>query len=99
MRRLRNCSRAGSSRWSAVVSQAVQQAANDAVRRAAANGASGGVTLAQLQQALDEQVRGIADQLTEFNAAHYLDIPDGARVATVRRVPPPALAPHELETH
>jgi hypothetical protein len=47
--------------------------------------------------AFDEQVRGVADQLSEHNAHEHLDVPDGARVAHLRRIPQPTLLPIELQ--
>ena len=49
-----------------------------------------GVTLEQLTRAFEAQVRGIVDQLKEQNVGHYTDLPDGVRVASLRRIPQPA---------
>jgi hypothetical protein len=52
-----------------------------------------------LARSLDEQIRSVVDQITEYNARHYLDLPDGVRVATVRRIPQPTFLPFDLQRH
>ena len=47
--------------------------------------------------AFHDQIRRIVEQLTQHNAENYLDLPDGMRVGNVRRIPQPALQPHQLE--
>jgi hypothetical protein len=47
------------------------------------------VTRQGLVRAFDEQIRATVDQLREYNVANYLDLPDGVRVATLRRLPQP----------
>jgi ATP-dependent 26S proteasome regulatory subunit len=54
------------------------------------------ITLAQLMRAFDDQIRALVDLLDEHNARHYLDLPDGVRVATVRRLPQPHALAIEL---
>jgi hypothetical protein len=56
-----------------------------------------GLSLEILIKAFDRQFRNVADQINEHNARHYLEVPDGVRVATVRRIPQPAILPIELE--
>jgi len=81
----------------ALIDRAVQQAATAASHAEAQGAPRPGVSFELLVQAFDQQVRGVADQLTEHNVAHYLDVPDGARVANLRRIPQPSLLPHELQ--
>ena len=47
--------------------------------------------------AIDEQVRNIVDQMTVHNAHSYLALPDGARVASVRRIDQPSVLSLQLE--
>jgi len=81
----------------ALVDRAVQEAAKAARREELRTSAPGGVTLELLVRAFDNQLRAIAEQLTEMNVRHYVDLPDGVRVATLRRVPQPVLLPQELQ--
>ncbi len=84
----------------ALVDRAVQDACGLAAQ-AEAEGAAGchGLTLELVAVSLDHQIRGIVDQLSEHNVGRYLDIPDGARVASVRRLPQPEVAPFLLQIH
>jgi ATP-dependent 26S proteasome regulatory subunit len=81
----------------ALVDRAVQQAAAEACRAERAGAARPGLSSALLVSTFDGQVRGIVDQLHRDNVSQYLDLPDGARVGTVRRIEQPALLPVELE--
>lgn len=81
----------------ALIDRAVQQAATVASHAEAQGAARPGISFDLLVQAFDQQVRGVADQLTEHNVTHYLDVPDGARVANLRRISQPSLLPHELQ--
>jgi ATP-dependent 26S proteasome regulatory subunit len=81
----------------ALVERAVQEAAKAARREELRTGETGGVTHLLLLRAFENQFRALADQLSEANARQYVDVPDGARVATLRRVPQPTLLPHELQ--
>lgn len=69
----------------AVVDQAVQQAAGWALD-AELNGDKEGITTTKLRDAFVIQIASIADQLTEYNAGHYLDLPSGARIENLRRL-------------
>ena len=40
-----------------------------------------------------------AEQVSDQTARQFLDLPDGVRVATVRRVPQPPLLPIEMQLH
>lgn len=84
----------------ALVDRAVQEACSLAAQ-AEAEDAAGchGLTLELLAVSLDRQIRGIVDQLSEHNVGRYLDIPDGARVASVRRLPQPEVAPFLIQCH
>jgi ATP-dependent 26S proteasome regulatory subunit len=81
----------------ALVRSAVNHAAEEAARAARGSTNDSGLTLEQLMRAFDQQVRGVADQLSEHNAHEHLDLPDGARVAHLRRIPQPTLLPIELQ--
>jgi len=78
----------------------VDRAFASACGRAAKEDAAGeaaGVGTELLVEAIDRQLRNVAEQLHEGNCARYLDLPDGARVASVRRIAPPAATPIELQ--
>jgi ATP-dependent 26S proteasome regulatory subunit len=81
----------------ALVERSVQEAAKAARREELRTGEAGGVTHLLLLRAFENQFRSLADQLSEANVRQYVDVPDGARVATLRRVPQPALLPQELQ--
>jgi ATP-dependent 26S proteasome regulatory subunit len=81
----------------ALVDRAVQDAAKAARREQLRTGSPGGVTEAELLRAFQLQFEAMVGQLTEMNIRHYVDVPDGARVATLRRVPQPNLLPHDLQ--
>lgn len=69
--------------------RAVQQAAFEA-RQAEMDGCEpAGLTVGQLLRAFDQQLRGIVEHLDQHNVGNYTDLPDGARVATLRRIPQP----------
>ena len=69
-----------------LVDRAVQQAA-DAASRAARRGETPvGLTADLLMTCFDEQVQSTAERLDIYNAASYLDLPDGQRLTAVRRV-------------
>ncbi len=57
-----------------------------------------GLTSELLIEALDQQVRGLVDGLHESNVGDYLDLPDGARVATLYRPRQSSVQPVRLET-
>jgi ATP-dependent 26S proteasome regulatory subunit len=72
----------------ALVDRAVQQAATEAAD-AEVEGGGSGITLEQLARAFESQIRGIVDQLNERNVGSYTTLPDGVRVATLRRLSRP----------
>jgi ATP-dependent 26S proteasome regulatory subunit len=80
-----------------LVDRAVQQACAEAVEIERQGADRPGLSLEMLMKALDRQCRAGADQINENTARHYLELPDGVRVATVRRVPQPAPLPIELQ--
>lgn len=69
----------------ALVDRAVQQAAAQACREHELGSERPGITTEMLCEALENQVRGIIDQLNEHNVSSYVDLPEGARVTRVRR--------------
>jgi SpoVK/Ycf46/Vps4 family AAA+-type ATPase len=86
----------------AILDSAVQQAANEAVQGELAGAGPAGIALENLMRAIDSKLRGIADQLREYNVGSYTDLPDGVRVATLRRIPQSAHLPiefHRTETN
>lgn len=74
----------------ALVDGAVQLAAREAAQAKLNGTAQDGITLEQLARAFDAQLRGIVGQLNEHNVGSYTDLPDSARVATLRRIPQPS---------
>jgi len=81
----------------ALVDRAVRQAAEETCRAESLGGGARGVKFESVVRALDEQIRSVVDQLTEHNAREYTDVPDGVRVATVRRLPRPSPSALELQ--
>jgi ATP-dependent 26S proteasome regulatory subunit len=57
-----------------------------------------GLTSELLIAALDQQVRGIVETLHEQNVHDYLDLPEGVRVASLRRPRQSSIHPVQLET-
>jgi ATP-dependent 26S proteasome regulatory subunit len=80
----------------ALVDRAVQAAATEACRKVDAESLSNGITLVQLARALDQQVMSIVAQVREQNVGNFTDLPDGMRVASLRRLPQPARLPIEM---
>jgi hypothetical protein len=74
----------------AVVEQAVATAIDQAVFQAEAGDAEAGLSAACLVESLRRHTDGLADNLTSHNAADYLDLPEHAAVASVRRLRSPA---------
>jgi ATP-dependent 26S proteasome regulatory subunit len=81
----------------ALVDRAVQQAADEACEHAVENNCAPAIRLEQLMRALNDQVLAIVGQLREQNAGSYLDLPDGVRVASLRRLPQPSYLPIEFQ--
>lgn len=81
----------------ALVDRAVQQAATAACRAELEGAEPAGITLGQLARAFDDQLRGIAEQLNQDNIGSYTDLPEGARVVSVRKIPQPDHLSFEFE--
>lgn len=80
-----------------LIDRAVQEA-SEAAANAQHRGASHpGLTAEMVTSAIHRQVRHIADLLTPHNCDKYLALPDGERVATVRRIPQPSVIPFQVE--
>jgi ATP-dependent 26S proteasome regulatory subunit len=75
----------------ALVERAVQAAAERGCRQEHAGLRGRGVTAADLMEEIHRQVAIQADQITEHNAAEYVDVPEGGRVMGVRKRPAPPL--------
>ena len=56
-----------------------------------------GLTTDLILAAFDRQIRSMCEQITEVNAHNYLPLPEGARVASVRRIEQPAIPFLDLE--
>jgi hypothetical protein len=69
----------------ALVDRAVQQAAMVACQSEVQDPAARGITRTHLMRALNSQVISLVTQLREQNVASYADLPDGVRVASLRR--------------
>jgi SpoVK/Ycf46/Vps4 family AAA+-type ATPase len=70
----------------AVIEQAIASAIDQAVFRAEAGHEDAGLSAAGLMEALRRHTDGLADNLTSHNVADYLNLPDHAAVASVRRL-------------
>ncbi len=80
-----------------LIDRAVQDASEISADAEYAGAACPGLTTELVLSAIDQQVRQIVDLLTPHNAGQYLTLPDGERVATVRRIEQPGVTPFELE--
>ncbi len=81
----------------ALVDRAVQEAAGEACLAERAGLDEPGLDSERIVEALDRQVRSIVDQLTRDNVGNYINLPEGARVADVRRLARSAPLPVEME--
>lgn len=81
----------------ALIDRAVQEACEEACDAEWRGAQDAGLCTVRLMTALDAQVRHIAEQLTPRTSGRYLTLPEGARVATVRRLEQPAVLAFELE--
>jgi len=78
--------------------EAISLAAAAAACRAERQGSGpAGLTLDLLRRAFAEQVRSTVEQLQPHNVSNYLTLPDGVRVASLRRLEQSAILPFELE--
>jgi len=72
----------------AVVEQAVANAVDRIAHHSAHNGRTEcGMSIAELMQSLYHVVDSLVDNLTAFNAHDYVDLPEQAAVAHIRRLP------------
>lgn len=81
----------------ALSDRAVQQAATQACYTERSGLDEPGLSSDMLIEAFERQVHSVVDQLTRDNVGNYLNIPDGVRVAEVRRLTQPSVLPFELE--
>jgi len=81
----------------ALVDRAVQEACKEACDAEWLGEEDPGLSTVRLMTALDAQVRHIAEQLSAQTCGRYLTLPEGARVASLRRLPQPAVLALELE--
>ncbi|HEX6813628.1 MAG TPA: ATP-binding protein [Planctomycetota bacterium] len=73
----------------ALVDRAVQEAAARAARNEAEGRNATGLDAQQLMTALWSQIQATVDQLRPENVADHVNLPDGVRIASVRRIPTP----------
>lgn len=73
----------------------VKRAVEDAAKKSCYGGFPGdgvdGLTAAQVITAFDRQIRALSDQFHAGNIDQHVTVPDGVRVANIRRIPQPAL--------
>jgi hypothetical protein len=81
----------------ALIDRAVRQAAEDAAQAEDRGTAQPGLSLQQLMRSFNDQIASVVAQIDEHNTGRYVDLPDGVRVATVRRIPQPSHLPIELQ--
>ncbi len=81
----------------ALIDRAVRQAAEEAAQAEDRGSAQPGLNLEQLMRTFNAQIASVVSQIDEHNAGRYVDLPDGVRVATVRRLPQPTHLPIELQ--
>lgn len=81
----------------AMVDRAVQQAAAEACRLHRQGTDNPGISASMVIRSFDGQIRSIVDQLHVHNVGNYMTLPDGVRVASVRRIDQPSILPFELE--
>ena len=80
-----------------IVDLSVQQACTEAMRVERQGILTPGLTKEMVLASLDRQIRSMCEQITEFNAHNYLPLPDGSRIASVRRIDQPVVQSYELE--
>jgi hypothetical protein len=80
-----------------LVDRAVTEACDEAANAEYAGQEDPGLTTELVTRAIHAQVRNIVDLLTPQNCGQYLELPDGERVANVRRIEQPAAIPFELQ--
>ncbi len=82
-----------------LIDRAVQEASEAAANAEHAGAGRPGLTAELVTSAIHRQVRSIVDLLTPQNCGQYIALPDGERVATVRRIEQPAVIPFQLVRH
>lgn len=80
-----------------LVDRAIQDACEAVANREHAGEPGAGLDAALVVDAIHRQVRSLVDLLTPANCGEYLSLPDGERVATLRRIEQPAVLPFALE--
>ena len=71
----------------ALVDRAVQDAAKSARNASVKAKTRKPICMEELFGGFEQQFQALLDQLTEENAGHYVDLPEGTRVASLRRLP------------
>lgn len=69
-----------------VLDRAVQQAADEACRAEEAGHGPCGITEGALLEAIERQVRAVAQALTPGNVGEFVNLPEAVRVSSVRRL-------------
>ncbi len=80
----------------ALVERAVHAAAEQAYQSEVNGCKNPGLTMDSLVKAFDDQINGIVGQLSERNIASYVDLPEGTRVTSLRRLIKPSHLPFEF---
>ncbi len=80
-----------------IVDLAVQEAAEGAWTEEMQGCRLPGLTREMLQAAFERQIGSVVDRMLPGNAAYCTDLPEGTRVASIRRREQPALSGHSLE--
>ncbi|NNE91478.1 MAG: AAA family ATPase [Verrucomicrobiales bacterium] len=82
----------------ALINRAVRQASEAAATEAYEGKNGSGIHLEHFVESMNRQILATADQISAHNADRFIEIPDSARVANVRRIPQPDLFPLQLQT-
>ena len=83
----------------ALVNRSVKTAAEQAANEAYEGLNGSGIHLEHFVEAFNHQILATVDQLSEHNASRFVEVPDSARVARVRKIPQPSLFPQQLQSH
>ena len=83
----------------ALVNRAVRQASERAAHDAYEGNNGSGVHLEHLVEAIDHQILSTVDQMSEHNATRFVEVPDGVRIATIKRLPQPGQFPLQLQSN
>jgi len=79
----------------AVIDRAVEEACDEICAREL-QGDAQGLDPETLMLCLDRQIRAVANLINPHNVTHYVVVPEGTRVAAVRRIEQPDLPPWQL---